>query len=302
MLPVSRFAGITRLAAWLALLAASLSCAHGVETLFATTLRSANTASSNVGSLYTVDPATGAAKLVGPIRVGDSAVGIVAVASHPRTGIFYGITSSLSPIVPRSLLAIDLATGSATKVATLGADGADIGFDQIGTLYMWLQDTSRVAKVDLATGEVTPIGEPGTEGTVGGGIAVNGAGDIALVSATGASGTLDSVNLATGVTAVGPVMSGAPYATSIDNLTFSPSGVLYGINSNGGAPSNAVLVTIDPASGVVARIGALPDDSHGLIFAQTKAPEATPRDVRIWALAGLAVIAGLLIAFAYFVR
>jgi hypothetical protein len=302
LLPALRFAPISRLAVWLALLAASLSCAQGAETLFATTLRSANTASSNAGSLYTVDPSTGAAKLVGPIRVGEAAVGIVAVASHPRTGVFYGITSSLSPVVPRSLLSIDLSTASATRVATLGADGSDIGFDQIGTLYMWLQDTSRVGKIDLATGAVTPIGEPGSDGTVGGGIAVNSAGDIALVSASGATGTLDSVDLATGITTTGPVMSGAPYATSIDNLTFSPSGVLYGINSNGGAPSSAVLVTVDPASGRVNRIGALPDDSHGLIFAQTRAPEATPQDVRVWTLAGLAVIASLLIAFAFFLK
>jgi hypothetical protein len=298
-----RIRGYARIAAILAVLGASIGTALAEETLYATSLRShGNTGSFIAGSLYTVDPATGVATVIGPIRVGETAIGIVAVASHPKTGVFYGITAGLSPVIPRSLVTIDLANGNATVVAKLGAGGSDIGFAPDGTLYMWLPDTNQVARVDLTTGATTPLGPSGIEGVVGGGISINAAGDAALVAATGATGTIDAVDLNTGVAKKGPALAGAPYATSIDNLTTAPSGILYAVNSNGGAPSSAALVTIDPATGVVAKIGALPDDTRGLIFAPKAESALSPTDVKKWVLAFLALVAAGLIAWAVFMK
>lgn len=290
-----------RIAALLAFLGTSTGPALAAETLYATSLRShGNTGSFIAGSLYTIDAATGVATVIGPIRVGETAIGIIAVATHPKTGVFYGITAGLSPVISRSLVTIDLATGNATVVAKLGAAGSDIGFAADGTLYMWLPDTNQVARIDLATGATSPLGPSGISGIFGGGLTINLAGDAALVAATGATGTLDSVDLNTGIATKGPVLSGAPYSTSIDNLTTSPTGVLYGVNSNGGAPSNAALVKIDPATGVVTKVGALPDDTRGLIFAPMAESTLSPTEMKKWVLALLALIAIALIAFAVF--
>lgn len=293
-----------RIAALLAFAGESVGLAVSSETLYATSLRShGNTNSFIAGSLYTVDPATAAATVVGPIRVGEAAIGIVAVASHPKTGIFYGITAGLSPVVPRSLVTIDFATGNAVVVARLAVAGTDISFAPDGNLYVWMPETNQVGRIDLVTGAVTPLGPSGIEGIVGGGIAINTAGDAALVAATGATGTLDSVDLKTGVATKGPALSGAPHTVSIDNLTLGPTGVLYGVNSNGGAPSSATLVTIDPATGAVTRIGALPDDTHGLIFAPRHADGVlSATDFKKWLLVILALIAVALIGFALFAK
>ena len=294
---------LVRIAAALAVLGTSIGPALAAETLYATSLRShGNTASFIAGSLYTVDPATGAATVIGPIRVGETAIGIVAVASHPKTGVFYGITAGLSPTIALSLVTIDLATGNATVVARLGAAGSDIGFAPDGTLFMWLPDTNQVARVDLSTGATTPLGPSGIQGIVGGGITITAAGDAALVAATGATGTLDSVDLNTGVARIGPMLTGAPYPSSIDNLTTSPTGELYAVNSNGGAPSNAVLVKIDTATGVITKIGALPDDTHGLIFAPRAESALSPTDMKKWVLVILALVALALIGFAVFMK
>ncbi len=285
-----------RLAASLAILATTSTVALAGEALYATSIRSANTGSEISGSLYAVDPATGAATVIGPIRVGNTPIGVVAVASHPKTGAFYGITAGLSPVIPRSLVTIDLATGAATLVARLAAAGSDLAFGHDGTLYMWMPETNRVAKVDLDTGDTTPLGPSGIQGVAGGGIAVDPAGDMALIAATGATGTLDIVDLKTGMGVRGPSLTRAPYADSIDNLTFSPSGVLYAINSNAGAPSNTALVTINTATGVVYKVGALPDDVHGLIFVETDTRFTLSN--RAWALIALSVVALVLIAYA----
>ena len=101
--------------------------------------------------------------------------------------------------------------------------------------------------------------------STGGGLAIDGRG-IAYVAATTAAGTLDKVDVRTAARTVGPVLSGAPYLSAIHSLTFSPSGVLFGVNTNLGAPAKTALVTIDPVSGVVSLVGALPEDADGLTF------------------------------------
>src|SRR6185312_9870587 len=94
----------------LGLLAAAallLACVHAsAQVLYATNLRSfaAGGQDKVVGNLYTVNLADASANLLAPIRLnGQSAVGITGLAAQPTTGVFYAITSTLSPVHPRSL-------------------------------------------------------------------------------------------------------------------------------------------------------------------------------------------------------
>src|SRR6185503_5186809 len=181
------------------------------------------------GNLYTVEPATAAAKLIGPIRLGETAVGITAVATHPRTGVFYGITAGLSPAVPRSLVTVDLDSARATLVAPISMRGSDLAFAADGTLYMWAPEAKRLVKVDPENGQIEPLGPSGIEAGPSGGLAIDRGGGKAYVAATGANGTLDAIDLETGKGTQGPKLTGAPFAVSIDNMTLSPSGTLYAV-------------------------------------------------------------------------
>jgi hypothetical protein len=284
--------------------AATIACAAALsssaaETLYATTLRGeASTTEYVAGNLYSVDPSTAAAKLIGPIRVGDTAIGITAVATHPRTGVFYGITAGLSTTVPRSLVIVDLDSAKAQIVGRLHMRGSDIGFAPDGTLYMWAPEQRQVVKVDVETGVITPLGPSGIDESTGGGLAIEPGGRRAVVAARGATGTLDFVDLATGIATPGPQLNGAPYPASIDNMTVSPSGLLYAVNSNGGAPSTAELVTIDSKTGVVTPIGPLPRDTRGLIFAPARDRGFSWDEARKWILVALGVAGTALIIVA----
>jgi hypothetical protein len=290
------------LAAALAASAFSLA-AFGADALYATSLRGEAAGGAFVaGNLYTVDPASAAAKLIGPIRLGDTAIGITAVATHPRTGVFYGITAGLSPAVPRSLMTVDLDSARATLVAPLSMRGSDLAFGQDGTLYMWVPEAKRLVKLDVDSGAIEPLGPSGIDAGPSGGLAIDRGGGKAYVAATGASGTLDTIDLETGKGTTGPRLTGAPFAVSIDNMTLSPSGTLYAVNSNGGAPSNAALVTIDVATGEVRRIGALPGDTRGLIFAPERAQPSTWEAARKWILVALSVLAVVLMIVAWRTR
>jgi DNA-binding beta-propeller fold protein YncE len=229
-------------------------------------------------------------------------VGITAVATHPRTGVFYGITGGLSPAVPRSLVTVDLDSARATLVAPISMRGSDLAFGPDGTLYMWVPEAKRLVKVDPDSGAIEALGPSGIEAGPSGGLAIDRGGGKAYVAATGANGTLDEIDLETGKGTMGPKLAGAPFAVSIDNMTIAPSGVLYAVNSNGGAPSNAALVTIDAASGAITRVGTLPRDTRGLIFAPERARLSTWEEARKWILVALAVVAVALMIVAWRVR
>lgn len=242
---------------------------HGApQTLYAASVRSGGVGAGDVaiaGNLYTINLASGTATLVGAIRLpGGKPVGVTGLAASPKDGTLYGITSEQSPNSPRSLVTIDPATGAATLVGELGASGSDIAFNEQGTLYIWLPGTTQLGTVNTSTAAVTPLGKPSPASSPAG-IAVDPQGMV-FVTAKGAGGTLDNVDLTSGALQVGPALTGAPFSTQINSMSFSPSGLLLAVNSNGGSPSNTRLVTINTATGAVATIGALPDDTDALAF------------------------------------
>jgi len=243
------------------------------------------------GSLYSVALATGSATFIAPIRLnGSLPLGITGLAVHPMTGVFYGITSPLSRNNPLTLVTLDPVSGDARLIGPLKLGASDIAFNRAGILFTWLPDTSQLGVVNLDTGNVTPIGEPRPAGPPAG-LAIDSESN-AYITPKGATGTLDTVDIATGLIKTGPSLSGAPFDSTINSMAFTPSGLLLAVNSNAGSPAATRLVTINTGTGVVSSIGNLPDDTDGLAFAALPAKEApAPIDWRSIALIVLGSIA-----------
>ncbi len=260
---------MTRRATFLRLALAALVLLPGLaaaQVMYAASLRSFANAGGQivVGNLFTINLGDGATKLLAPIRLDNgTAVGITGLAVHPTDGAFYAITSGLSPDHPHSLVQIDPKTGNAKLIGALKARGSDIAFGPGGTLYIWIPGSRQLGTVNLATGEVTALGAPGPQ-TTAGGLAIDGNG-IAYITPGGASGTLDTVDRKSGAIATGPQLSGAPY-TSINAMTFTPSGLLLAVNSNAGSPALTRLVQINTSTGQVAALVPLPDDTDAISF------------------------------------
>ena len=272
----------------------------GAETLYVATLRDySNKETSGLGgALFSVDSNTGKSTLMAPLRIGGAIpIGLTGLAIHPRTGVFYGITAGLSPQIPRSLVTVDPKTGTTTLVGSLGHEGADIRFDSKGTLYVWLNDQPGLGTIDVGTGAATPVGSSGYSQSLGGGLAIDREGSF-YVSATNAAGTLDRIDLATGHVTVGPRITGAPYLSSINSMAFSPSGVLHAVTSNLGAPAKSALIVIDPKTGQVKELGALPNDVDPLAFAPSSfsSPNEEPK-VKPWMLVLGAMAAGVVLGY-----
>lgn len=265
----------TLLAAALLTLLSAVPAAQGAETLYAASVSGYNASTSEVGAgvLYKVDPSNGAATRVALIRAdGKDSIGVTGLAFHPATGALYGITGGLSPHIPHSLVTIDAKTGDAKVIGPLGVIGSDISFDRDGRLHMWIPAVRQVGIVDLATGAVKMLGDPGTPGSTGG-LSIDERGEI-LVAASGTTSRIDTIDAASGELKRGPPLVNAPYA-AINSLTIS-RGVLYAVNSNMGAPASTRLVTIDRKSGEVTNLGALPPDTDALAFLPAGSSAATP--------------------------
>lgn len=270
----------------------ALAClgASAAETLYMASIRSPIGGDPNVaGNLYLVDPSTGSAKVIAPLRVDGKPVGVTGLAIHPTDGTLYGVTALLSPNFPHSLLRIDPTTGVSTLIGDLGAAGSDITFGRDGTLFVWMRESRQLGVVNLATGKATPMGPIGPPDTVGG-LTLDSRGT-AYIAATGATGTLDTVDTKTGLITKGVQLKGAPYPNGINSLAASPSDELYAVNTNMGNPASTLLVKIDPRTGAVTKVGPLPTDSDALTFLPS-AGSAFPgwlAAVAIVAVAGIAL-------------
>ena len=252
-----------------ALLWTALQCAAADgKTLYASSMRTySDPAYRGVeGNLYKVSTNNGVTQLLAPVTLdGKTPVGLEGLAIHPTTGAFYGITPENSAVIPRSLVSIDSRTGIVKLIGPLGMPASDIDFDPQGVLFAWLPTTRQIARVDLETGATTAIGKAFEQGTMKGGIALIGGGR-AIAATSGGAGTLDTVDIQTGVITPGPRLVGAPFQDLINGLAFSPNGVLYAINTNDSNPPLANLVKIDIQTGKVTNIGPLPNETDALCF------------------------------------
>lgn len=236
---------------------------HAESALYAVSLRGPGGALG--GKLYKVNEADGTAIAVSGFDLDGEPIGLRGIAIHPRTRVFYGITAGLNRAVAASLVTLDPRTGKATLVGRLGHLGSDLNFDAAGTLYVWLTELNQLGVVNVGTGQVTPLSASGLTETIGGGFAIRDD-NAAVISATSGAGTLDHVDLHSGRVTTGPALHGAPYVSAIVAMDYSRDRQLYAVNTNLGNPASAVLVKIDPQSGNVTRIGALPDDATAISF------------------------------------
>jgi hypothetical protein len=222
------------------------------------------------GQLFTVDPATGVATLVGDITDSNGPIGITGLAFNPNNGVLYGVTGNNSPNDLRSLVTIDTSTGQATLIGSLGgAPATDISFDSSGVLYGWLGGSvNKLATISLSTGAATVVGPPGpgAGATQGGALSFNPPGTLYLCREDDSTGDsqLSTVDQSTGQLTSGPTLSGVVAFTKMNAMAFNASGSLYSVNTDVGLSQ---LVTIDTATGAVSSIGALPDNTDGLAFA-----------------------------------
>ncbi len=280
-------ARITRLIAGFALIVCGAASA---QTLYVAT------GSNGVnGQLFTVNPATAAFTLVGPILEAGNPVSITGLAFDPNTNILYAVSSGNSPTDPRSFFSIDPTTGAATLIgASNGLQASDLAFNAAGVLFAWRQNLNVLATVNLATGAPTSLGASGIAGTTGGGLAIN-AGGTAFLSATTATGTLDTVNTGTGVGTTGPAITGAPFPEAMNSMAFNGA-TLFAVNSDTGGVASTHLVTINTATGAVTDIGALPNDTDAIAFGPALAPvgPVTVPTLGEWALVLTVLLLGAL--------
>ena len=90
------------------------------------------------GTLYTLDPATGAVlTTVGPLHdAANNPYGLTGLKYDPFTGILYGVTSGQSPTNPSYLAIVDPATALVTPIGPNGAVLTDIAIDPTtGIMY-----------------------------------------------------------------------------------------------------------------------------------------------------------------------
>ena len=209
--------------------------------------------------LYTVNPATAAATLVGDITLGGSVLTITGLAFHPLTGVLYGVTGNENGPAGK-LVTIDRTTGLATLVGSLAVNGetaagaSDISFDANGTLYAWKTGGGPLGLVDVGTAAVTPIGSS-LNGTGGNGLAF--APDGSLYVAGPPTGSLSRVDPATGALTAVATLSGAPLALgNLNAMASDLAGVLFAVGNGDGS-----LITLNPATGAITTVGTLPFSS-----------------------------------------
>jgi hypothetical protein len=275
-----------------------LPAASLAQTIYVSAMRGQAGAANVMSGLYNVNLANGAATFVAPLRTTDgNPVAITGLGVEPSSHVFYGITSNLSPTSPQSLVTLEPQSGRVTIIGRLDQPGTDIVFDKAGHLFIWLPSTRQIGLVDLTSGHVNVLGKAGPPDAFGG-LAVDAEGAL-YVTPSGAYGTLDTVDLNTGALVTGPQIKGAPFPGAITAMTFTPSGLLLAINSNVGSPAAAKLVTINTATGAVAEIGNLPDDSDAITYV----PPAHGMTDILGTMSGrtlalFALIAGLVLAVA----
>jgi hypothetical protein len=211
-------------------------------------------------NLYSIDPATGAATLIGP-TVGPGSVPycLVSAMKFDRSnGVLYAIGTTSQGGASGVLMAIDTKTAAVTEIGDAGIFGTDMAFRSDGTLYVHGgSELDPVAHnifiVDTATAAATFLGITGFLGP-GNGLAFS-PGDV-LYHASGNS--LNTINQSTGAaTHVATLSFPAPCTSGnrrINAMDFRPgSGTLYGVLNCDNAAWH--LVTINTGTGAVTNVG-----------------------------------------------
>jgi len=236
------------------------------------------------GSLYTLDPSTGAVIAnFGELHdLPGGKFGLTGLAFHPTTSVLYGSTAARSATAPNSLVSVDPVTAEVTVIGAYGITGtlADLTFNPItGILYGWQSGGNhQLHTVNLITGAATPVpGAPATSDAGGGGLAMNA---LALLYVTpdgqsAANPTIQQLDPSDGSSISGNTLTPGFVGTStINAMAFDPFGTLFGVNTDRGGPALTHLVTINPATGFMTDVGPSVDNLDAIAFYIAAVPEA----------------------------
>jgi len=217
--------------------------------------------------LYTIDPTTGSATLIGSMV---NIVGCSGLRFQPSTGVLFAVgLDVLTGIV--SLFTVDVQTGLATMIghsSNICPGGgnhriADIAFRSDGVLFGSLTASgvtnTCLGTLSTTTGAVTFIGQTG-DGSEGNGLAFDSHDTLWLAT----SGHLDTLNQATAAaTFVAPIVDCGP----MNALAFDVSNTLYAsLNCGSGGFGPTYLAKIDTVTGAVHTIGFTVDGLDGIAF------------------------------------
>jgi hypothetical protein len=239
---------------------------------------------NNPSNLYMIDPATGAAVLVGPMGMSRCS----GLAFGPN-GILFAVGQD--PDNPNnwfSLFAVDTASGAAMPLGeyhhSFGGDVdrsriSDLSFRSDGALYGYLEGDDGLGI--LEPGGVNELG-PTNVSCCGNGIAFSAA-DVLFHTNEDALHTLNqTTGNATWVADLIYPMVECP-DPRINALDFSSGGVLFGSwNCGGGGGGPNYLVTVNTANGVVTDVGQSVDGLDGIAFSPAAPPPPEVEFVPEW--------------------
>jgi hypothetical protein len=239
---------------------------------------------NNPSNLYMIDPATGAAVLVGPMGMSRCS----GLAFGPN-GILFAVGHDPdNPNDWSSLFAVDTATGAAMPLGEYhhsfggGVDRSrisDLSFRSDGALYGYLEGDDGLGI--LEPGGVNELG-PTNVSCGGNGIAFS-PGDVLWHACHDGLNTLDQTNGdATSVAGFDYPIVDCPDYPRINALDFSSGGVLYGsLNCGPGGGGPNYLVVVHTPSGVVTEVGPTVDGLDGIAFVPLP-PPPEPEFVPEW--------------------
>jgi hypothetical protein len=274
---ISRRAGnLTRCWLALVLLAAGSMTVPASAVVAATPFLWGATGGNLAGTLYRLDPSTGAIlQTVGAVTVGGLPVNVAGLAVHPTSGVLYATTGDggLSGGAPQdSFYTIDKTTGGATRVGALSGASCTVkglAFRSDGTLFGHGSCGNQVYTINLTTGAATAL--PSGADSCGRGCSLGflpgtGGSQVLYGSTGGDGGPLDTINQSTGAVTTRMPLSGG-IGRVLKSMTANPSGtLLLAARGQRGCGSSCAtdLVSLDPATGATISLGALPINLEGL--------------------------------------
>lgn len=206
--------------------------------------------------LVRIDPANGAAIVVGPLNVG----GAFALAERSDGVLFTVTDSGFTPSPDARAATVDRRAGRATVFGQAFGEYLrmmGLAFGRDGTLYGSSPITQALYRIDQATGRPTRIGAFGVNGVMD--LAVDGAGGLWANTQT----ALYRVDPATGAATLAARVNGA---AMLMGITFDGDGRLFATTYE----PQSMLYRIDPATGAASMVG-----STGIGFVHSA--EFTPR-------------------------
>ena len=263
---------------------------------------------AGLSDLYTIDPATGVATMVGPIGF-ENVTGLACLPDGRLVASTRG--DALVPPGPSAILIeIDRVTGAGTLIGTIDdlAGGGNCGrmpdltYDAVtGNLFGYSDFCNTgfegLYTVDPVTGAGTSVGPSGFGGGGNGLAAEPGTGTLyATPFDTGSLVVIDP-NTGAGTDVPGSVGN---VPARVNGLTFHPAtGVLYGSFHN--QPMSVTdLVTIDTANGTTTTVGQTTLGLDAIVFdCQAVAPPTSIVAIPTLSVAGLALLALLVMAAAW---